>query len=202
MIDIITNWASELVVSLIVVTLIEMLLPENKIKKYVKTVIGIYIIFCIISPFIEKQEFATILEDVENQLKEIKVESQVEPSQNINNTNLEKIYIQEFENEITKKVESLGYVVKKCEVELKIDATKENTSINSIYIKIENEKEENEENLDIQVENVPKVEISINNSKEGNNNPKQQEDHDVQKLKEILSEYYEISKEKITITQN
>ena len=54
MIDVISNWAGELVVSLIIVTVIEMLLPDNKIKKYVKTVIGVYIIFCIISPFIDK----------------------------------------------------------------------------------------------------------------------------------------------------
>ena len=51
MIKLISNWAGQLIVALVVVTIIEMLLPDNKIKKYVKTVIGLYIIFCIISPF-------------------------------------------------------------------------------------------------------------------------------------------------------
>ena len=72
MIDFINDWAGELVVALIIVTIIEMLLPENKTKKYVKTVIGVYIIFCIISPFINKDEFKAILKETEKNLEKMK----------------------------------------------------------------------------------------------------------------------------------
>lgn len=202
MIDIISNWAGELVVSLIIVTLIEMLLPENKIKKYVKTVIGVYIIFCIISPFIDKQQFATIWKNTEKELEKIRIESRVVTSKETTSS-IEKLYIQEFEKEISQKVEKLGYTVKKCEVKLEIDATKESASINEIYLKLGDKKENNKKNMDIQVENIQRVQISINNSKEGNNNDKHQEDtKEIQELKEILSQYYEISKEKIKITQD
>lgn len=202
MIDIISNWAGELVVSLIIVTLIEMLLPDNKIKKYVKTVIGVYIIFCIISPFIDKEQFATIWEDTEKELEKIRIESQVASLQDTNSS-IEGLYIQEFEKEVTKKVEELGYTVKKCEVELEINASKDNAGINAIYLNIGDKKVNNKQNTDIQVESVRRVEISINNSKEGKNNDKQQEEtEEIKELKEILSDYYEISEEKIKITQN
>ena len=104
MMDFISNWAGELVVALIIVTIIEMLLPENKTKKYVKTVIGVYIIFCIISPFINKEEFAVILKETEKNLEKIKIESQVS-SKLEENSSIEALYIQEFEKDVIKKVE-------------------------------------------------------------------------------------------------
>lgn len=202
MIEIISNWAGELVVSLIIVTIIEMLLPDNKIKKYVKTVIGVYIIFCIISPFIDKEKFATIWEDTEKELEKIRIESQVASSQDANSS-IEGLYIQEFEKEVTRKVEELGYAVKKCKVELQINASKEDAGINAIYLNIGDKKINNKQNTDIQVESIQRVQISINNSKEGKNNDKQQEEtKEMKELKEILSDYYEIGEEKIKIIQN
>lgn len=198
MINIISNWAGEIVVSLVIVTLIEMLLPDNKIKKYVKTVIGVYIIFCIISPFIDKEEFAKIFENTEKNLEKIRIESQVSSNVESTQNSIEALYIQEFENDVIKKVEELGYKVKKCNVDIEINASKDNAGINAIYLNI-GEKKDNT-NQGIQVENVEKVEISINDKEEGNN--KDEETEDSKKVKEFLSNHYEISKEKIKITQN
>lgn len=198
MINIISNWAGEIVVSLVIVTLIEMLLPDNKIKKYVKTVIGVYIIFCIISPFIDKEEFAKIFENTEKNLEKIRIESQVSSNVESTQNSIEALYIQEFENDVIKKVEELGYKVKKCNVDIEINASKDNAGINAIYLNI-GEKKDNT-NQGIQVENVEKVEISINDKEEGNN--KDEETEDSKKVREFLSNHYEISKEKIKITQN
>ena len=195
MINIISNWAGELVVSLVVVTIIEMLLPENKIKKYVKTVIGIYIIFCIISPFIDKEEFSRIFENAQKDLEKIQTENQVTSNLNTDTT-IENLYIQEFEKEITKKVGELGYKVNKCEVDIQIDATKENAGINAIYINISDKK--TEQNSNIEIENIQKIEISINNTAEGNNK-NDIENEDIRKVRELLSSYYEIKEEKIKI---
>ena len=198
MIDVISNWAGELVVSLIIVTIIEMLLPENKIKKYVKTVIGVYIIFCIISPFINKDEFATILEETEKNLEKIKIESQV--SSNLEgNSSIEALYIQEFEKDVIKKVEKLGYEVKECSVEIEINASKNNAGINGIYLKIGNKTLGDNSSSNIEIEDIEKVEISINNQSVGNN--KSEETSDTREVKKFLSNYYEISQEKIKISQ-
>ena len=198
MIDVISSWAGELVVALIIVTIIEMILPENKTKKYVKTVIGVYIIFCIISPFINKEEFATILEETEKNLEKIKIESQV--SSNLEeNSSIEALYIQEFEKDVIKKVEELGYEVKECSVEIEINASKDNAGINGIYLKIGKKKSEDNESSNVEIEDIEKVEISINNQNIVNN--KNEESSDTKKIKKFLSDYYEISQEKIKVIQ-
>lgn len=199
MINIISKWAGELIVSLVIVTLIEMLLPDNKIKKYVKTVIGIYIIFCIISPFINKKEFATIFENAERELGKIQIDNQVSAELKNTDDGVEALYIKEFEKDITNKIEELGYEVKKINVDIEINASKENAGINAIYITIGNKKNSN--NGNIQIENIEKVEISINGSNLGKDKD-EPETEDSKKVKKYLSDYYEISEEKIKITQN
>lgn len=199
MIDIISNWAGELIVSLIIVTIIEMLLPENKIKKYIKIVIGVYIIFCIISPFVDENEFTKIFEKAQKSLKDFEIEYEVS-SQQYENSSVELLYIQEFEKEVIQRVEKLGYTVKKCEVDIEINATKDNAGINAIYLKVE-KKNNQQNNTTIEIENVEKVEISINNEDIGNTNS-EKETEETRKIKHVLSEYYEISEEKIKIVQN
>ena len=50
----ISMWAQGIIIAIIVGSIIQMLLPENKNKKYIKVIIGVYILFCIISPVIGK----------------------------------------------------------------------------------------------------------------------------------------------------
>ena len=47
-------WAQGIVIATIIATVIQLILPENKNKKYIKIVVGIYILFCIIHPVIGK----------------------------------------------------------------------------------------------------------------------------------------------------
>lgn len=54
MISKINIWAQGIVIATIIATVIQLILPENKNKKYIKVVIGIYILFCIIHPVIGK----------------------------------------------------------------------------------------------------------------------------------------------------
>ena len=56
MLDVITDWAKNICLALILISILEMLLPNNKTKKYVKMVMGIYLLFNIISPIISNQE--------------------------------------------------------------------------------------------------------------------------------------------------
>lgn len=200
MIEIISNWAGELVVTLVIVTIIEMLLPDNKIKKYVKTVIGVYIIFCIISPFIDKTEFATILENTQKNLEKIQIENQISTELQNKDSSIEALYIQEFQKDVVKRVEELGYEVIKCEVSIEINATKDNAGINQINLNIGDKKKNSEQSTNVQIKNVEKVEISINDEDTGNN--KNEETEDTKKVKEFLSDYYEISQEKVQVTQN
>ena len=54
MINWIGSWVQGIVIAVVISTIIEMILPDGNIKKYVRTVIGVYIVFVIISPIITK----------------------------------------------------------------------------------------------------------------------------------------------------
>ena len=54
MISLFSSWARGIVIAVVVSTIIEMILPNGSSKKYVKSVIGIYILFVIISPVAKK----------------------------------------------------------------------------------------------------------------------------------------------------
>ena len=56
MVNFLSSWVKNLSLAIIVVSILEMLLPNNKTKKYVKMVMGLYILFSIISPFIKNSD--------------------------------------------------------------------------------------------------------------------------------------------------
>ena len=49
----ISVWARSIVISVILAIMIEMILPENNSKKYIKIIVGIFIVYSIISPIFE-----------------------------------------------------------------------------------------------------------------------------------------------------
>lgn len=210
MIEAISNWAGELVVALIVTTLIEMLLPDNKTKKYVKTLIGVYIVFCIISPFIDESKvlsFENIEKELESYSKELKIDDiQTTDGQN-SSVSMENLYIEEFIKNVIEQVENQGYKVKKCDVDIEIDATKENAGINKIYVNISKKQIQNDDEKqntnEIKIDEVQKVEISINStSNEDNNSEIGQENEDTLIVKKLLCEHYEISEDRVKVTQD
>ena len=50
----ISNWIQGIIIAVIIGTIIEMLLPEGNCKKYVKVVIGVYILFVIVTPIVNQ----------------------------------------------------------------------------------------------------------------------------------------------------
>ena len=55
MIEFISSWAEQIVLAVIVATIIELILTKNKNKKYIQMVIGVYVLFNIISPIINNK---------------------------------------------------------------------------------------------------------------------------------------------------
>ena len=45
MINFLSTWAEQIIIAVIIATIIELILPNNKNKKYIQMVIGIYILF-------------------------------------------------------------------------------------------------------------------------------------------------------------
>ena len=56
MIQFLSSWAEQIVLAVIIATIIELILPQNRNKKYIQMVIGIYVLFNIISPIIKNKD--------------------------------------------------------------------------------------------------------------------------------------------------
>ena len=76
MISVINSWAKGIILAIIIATIIEIILPEGNNKKYIKTIIGIYILFVMIQPFISnnKININSIIQETTSKMDEYKPE--------------------------------------------------------------------------------------------------------------------------------
>ena len=133
MINFMSSWAEQIVLAVIVATIIEMILPKNKNKKYIQMVVGVYVLFNIISPIIKnKDNFSIKKYNVEN------YQSRYEVDQTSMDSKLEKIYLEELENAVISKFGENEIEVAKCKIDAVLDTTKKNAGIHSITVKVKN----------------------------------------------------------------
>lgn len=214
----ISDWAQAIIVAVIIGTVIEMILPEGNSKKYIKVVIGVYVLFTIISPIITKFtgkniEVSDVLE-LDQYIEEAKKSANVQNSlQNENQNNIMNIYSSGIKDDIKAKVKAKGYEVYSVDIGV---ADNEEYTIESITISVaqKEEKDKKEEttnqnttnNLIEKVEDVNKVEISIDENKnsaedneENAGNGKELTSSQRVELKEYLSGVYEVNENSITI---
>ena len=134
MIQFLSSWAEQIVLAVIIATIIELILPNSKNKKYVQMVIGVYVLFNIISPIIKNKEKLVFSEiDLD---KYITTSTKVEQSSM--DARLEKIYLDELENNIKSKFKNAGIEIIKCTIDAELDTTKKNAGIHSIDVKVKN----------------------------------------------------------------
>ena len=139
LIKFINSWAQGIILAVIIATIIEIILPEGKNKKYVKTVIGIYILFTIIYPIVDKLYGNKInLKDIMKSEIYASVDSNY---QNISdelikttNKNVESSYIDKIESEIKLYLENKDYSVKSVLVCIETKDDDNYGAINSINI--------------------------------------------------------------------
>ena len=133
MIEFISSWADQIVIAVIVATIIELILPKNKNKKYIQMVIGVYVLFNIISPIIKNKEKISVKE---YNIEKYETKSQYEIDQSSMDERIEKIYLEELENNTISKFKSAGFSVEKCVVDAVLDTTKKNAGIHLITVKV------------------------------------------------------------------
>lgn len=139
MINFMSSWAEQIVLAVVVATIIELILPKNKNKKYIQMVIGIYVLFNIISPIIKnKDDFSIEKYSIEN----YETKSQYEVDQSSMDARLEKIYLDELEKTVISKFEKNGFEVTKCTIDAVLDTTKKNAGIHSITVKVKTSADE------------------------------------------------------------
>lgn len=134
MISFLSSWAEQVILAVIIATILELILPNSKNKKYVQMVIGVYVLFNIISPIIKNKEKPVFSEiDLD---KYITTSTKVEQSSM--DARLEKIYLDELENNIKSKFKNAGIEIIKCTIDAELDTTKKNAGIHSIDVKVKN----------------------------------------------------------------
>ena len=96
MVEWISGWAQGIIVAVIIATIIEMLLPEGSSKKYIKVVVGIYILFTIVSPVITKitnKEFKlSDIIDLDEYIEAASSDNTYNELEKSNNENIKEVY--------------------------------------------------------------------------------------------------------------
>ena len=129
-----SSWAEQIVLAVIIATIIELILPQNRNKKYIQMVIGIYILFNIISPIIKNKD--TILTSGDYDLEKYESSSNYTIDQSSMDERIEKIYLEELENTTISKFQIAGIEVEKCNVDAVLNTNKKNAGIHLITVKI------------------------------------------------------------------
>ena len=208
MIEFLSSWAKSLGLAIIVISILEMLLPNNKTKKYVRMVFGLYIIFNIVSPFIKNKDILDVSSYDMNEYVGNYTTNQTNEEQNSVDRQIEEIYIRELEKDITRKVEKLGYQVITCNVYATLSSQNEENYIEQIVLTVEkNQQQENDQQgngtgqtetiEDKLVEEIQKIKPvnttigRINKTEEEQDESKQNiNNSDIQKIKKFLKEEY------------
>ena len=161
MIEFLSSCSKSLGLSIVIVSILEMILPNNKTKKYIRMVMGIYILFSIISPFIDNKDLFDLNNLNLESIKEVSgIETETDKNKNVNQTSMneriEELYVQELEKDIKKKLKNEGYQIKECKVSADIKDEDNETKITKIRLKLnklitqddKNENENESENID------------------------------------------------------
>lgn len=206
----ISSWTETIVVAIIIASILEMILPEGKNKKYIKTIIGLYILFVIISPIISKFTNKDFINSIEyekyfkdSDTKQV-ISSEIEEN-NLNN--IKSVFIQNLKNDLTMKLKEKGYMIINYDIEVDINVEENYGNVKYIKLTIdylEKNKEENtnQNKISNSVVEVETINITINSNQENNLEEEQESlitENDKKEMRKYISNEYEIEQEKVFI---
>lgn len=202
MIEFIKTWVNQIIVSVIIATIIEMILPNGNNKKYIKMIIGLYVLFTIMQPIITKFTGNSLNISDFNYEKYFDKDVLETSSSNFEDNNsklIKQAYIDNIKEDIKNKINQKGYKVVSCSVEILDDENEDRYgTINSITLKLSNNENEVEDNNNIiEIENI---DISVSNNANIDNDEKSNiSDKEKQEVIEYLSEEYSVDMKNILI---
>lgn len=210
----ISGWAEGIIIAVIIGTIIEMIIPEGSSKKYIKIVIGVYILFTIISPvmtkFTGKSLAVSDILELDKYIDEVKEKETAQNLlQNQNSTSIRDIYIGNLKTDIQNKLKLRGYIVTSIILDVENNDNYTLNKINLIVKKQDDDNANNDEpkednrNTDIEVVNEININISNTNTQLNIENKEESKSNlsnsERQKIKEYLSNVYEINEKNIII---
>jgi len=204
MVNLINSWAKGIILAIIISTIIEIILPEGNNKKYIKTIIGIYLMFVIVQPLISKISnnninMNLIMQETTKKMNEYKPEDLTLET----NAYIEETYTRKIQEDIKGKVKDKGYNVIYLNLNIQTKEEEFYGELNSIDIqvsKIENIDKE-QSGTENAIKKIDNVEINLSNKAIEENINKEITEEELEELKEYLSNEYDTSKEKIYINE-
>lgn len=121
----IKNWCEGIIVAIILCIIIESLIPEGNSKKYIKVVIGIYIMYVSLNPILNLLNFNFDLNIFEEYAKTAEVSSLPE-------NNIKDIYVLGIEQNLKDEIQEMGYEID--DIKIYVDLNYEN--IEKIELKL------------------------------------------------------------------
>jgi len=195
-------WAEQIIVAVIIATIIEMMLPNGNNKKYVKTIIGVYILFTIISPILGKFtsiDFNNI--DYDKYFEELETTEAISMDlERSNNKSIEEIYVSNLKQDMKSKLEEQGYKVAGISVDVEVSDTSNYGKIKSISLTLYKEEQTKQSSSDIVVNKIE--EVKIGESKLNAENEDKMKTSEKNEVKEYLASVYEVNKKNIKINEN
>lgn len=124
MISFMKSWCEGIIIAVILSIIIELLVPEGSNKKYVKVVVGIYMLFVILNPVLEKINNGIDISEF-NRFEYVETSTEI-------NDDIKKVYVEGIKETIKEDLESKGYSV----VNLNVDVDKNYENIQKIEIEL------------------------------------------------------------------
>ena len=201
MINFFSSWAKGIGVTVVIISIIEMLLPSNNSKKYIRMVLGIYLIFNIVSPVIKNKDIFNVNNINLNETTIITSSEKVD--QTSMNKRIKKLYEQKLEKDITKKLKEKGYEVKLCSVTTQVSTNEnEETKINKIKVNVDKTNDKNkiedkntESKIVTEIQKIKKIDTNIGEAKHENEKQdnKNIDKFDIQNIKKFLIDEYGVN---------
>lgn len=194
------SWATGIVIAVIIATIIEMILPNSTSKKYIKIIIGIFIVYTVISPVIGSFKG----EDLNNY---IKVENYIQSSSNALKTNevsdnaqssIKKIYAQNLQNDLKTKLKEKGYISNNINISISND---DKYNIERIDIKVDEKvtnSNQDEKQVKTIVDNIKAIKIKV--KKDDSQNNAIITENDKNEIKEYIKQIYQIDLNNINVS--
>lgn len=187
MIKFLSNWIGQIAIAVIIVSIFEMILPKGNLKKYIKAILGIYVIYCLISPFVNKSKLFDLDKiNIEKYTTRDIIQSNV--NQESMDERLETLYIDELEKNINIKLNEYGYEIYKCKIDANLNSNKQNPGIHKINLIIKENKKNQIQIDDVEIGNTCEMSADkVSTATKG------------EELKQVIANYLEIEKEIISI---
>lgn len=197
MIKFINSWAQGIILAVIIATIIEIILPEGKNKKYVKTVIGVYILFTIIYPLINKFTKNTLIENTTKQMSTYQENNSLKID---TDKYIESTYKKKIEEDIRKRANEKNLNITLLNVYIETEDENRYGMLNSLVMKVE-KNETSKKNNDVNQIKEISISKNVQNNEIIENKDKTATEKEINEFKEYINATYYLEKEKIHINE-